>query len=66
MSFELLRLESEGRISTLTLSRPELLSAMSYEAVLELNRAVEAVRDDDAVRLLVIRGEGRAFCTGST
>jgi enoyl-CoA hydratase/carnithine racemase len=36
MSFELLRLESDGRVSTLTLVRPELLNAMSYEAVLEL------------------------------
>jgi enoyl-CoA hydratase/carnithine racemase len=64
MSFVLLRLESDRRVSTLTLARPELLNAMSYEAVLELNRAVEAVRDDAAVRLLLIRGEGRAFCTG--
>jgi hypothetical protein len=34
MSFELLRLESDGSVSTLTLARPEVLNAMSYEAVL--------------------------------
>jgi enoyl-CoA hydratase/carnithine racemase len=37
---------------------------MSYEATLELNRAVETVRDDAESRLLLIRGAGRAFCTG--
>lgn len=64
MTFESLRLETDGKAATLTLNRPHLLNAMSYEAVLELHAVVETIRDDASVHLVLIRGEGRAFCTG--
>jgi enoyl-CoA hydratase/carnithine racemase len=64
MTFQALRLETGEKVARLTLNRPRVLNAMNFEAALELNRAVEAVRDDPAVRLLLIRGAGRAFCTG--
>lgn len=64
MQLETMTLERDGKVARLTLNRPELLNAMNFQATLDLNVAVEAVRDDPAVRLLVIRGAGRAFCTG--
>lgn len=48
----------------LTLNRPLLLNAMNYQGVLDLNRAAERIRDEPHVRLVLIRGTGRAFCTG--
>jgi enoyl-CoA hydratase/carnithine racemase len=46
------------------LNRPHLLNAMNYQGALDMNRAAEMIRDDRDVRLVVIRGAGRAFCTG--
>lgn len=64
MEFETMTLERDGKVARLTLDRPDLLNAMNFQATLDLNAAVEAVRDDADARLLVIRGAGRAFCTG--
>lgn len=64
MTFKSMRLEIDGKVARLTLSRPELLNAVDYEATLELNRAAEVVHDHPDVRVLLIRGDGRAFCTG--
>ena len=64
MKFETMYFEKEGRVGSLTLNRPQLLNAMNYQGSLDLNRAAETIRDDPDVRLVLIRGSGRAFCTG--
>jgi enoyl-CoA hydratase/carnithine racemase len=64
MKLETMYFEKQGRIGSLTLNRPQLLNAMNYQGSLDLNRAAEMIRDDPDVRLVLIRGAGRAFCTG--
>src|SRR5919197_1704948 len=64
MKLDTMLFEKEGRIGCLTLHRPQLLNAMNYQGSLDLNRAAETIRDDVDVRLVLIRGSGRAFCTG--
>lgn len=64
MKLDTMYFESAGRIGQLTLNRPELLNAMNYQGALDLNRAAEMIRDDPDVRVVLIRGSGRAFCTG--
>jgi enoyl-CoA hydratase len=64
MKLDTMLFEKEGRIGCLTLNRPQLLNAMNYQGSLDLNRAAETIRDDAEIRLVVIRGAGRAFCTG--
>ena len=64
MEFETMYFEKEGRVGCLTLNRPQLLNAMNYQGSLDLNRAAEMIRDDADIRLVLIRGSGRAFCTG--
>lgn len=64
MKLETMYFEKDGRIGRLTLNRPELLNAMNYQGALDLNRAAELIRDDPDVRVVLIRGSGRAFCTG--
>ena len=60
-----LRLEvGEAGVATLVLDRPERLNAWSWEASRQLARLVERVRFDDRIRVLVVRGAGRAFCAG--
>jgi isohexenylglutaconyl-CoA hydratase len=48
-----------------TLHRPEVRNAMSGRMVEELRAALRAVRDDRAVRTLVLRGAGGNFCAGA-
>src|SRR5215472_9298802 len=64
MDLETMYFEKEGRIGRLTLNRPGLLNAMNYQGSLDMTRAAEMIRDDSQVRLVLIRGAGRAFCTG--
>ena len=51
-------------VRTLTLNRPERLNAVNVALSEELPRAVAEAGADDAVRVLVITGAGRAFCAG--
>jgi enoyl-CoA hydratase len=53
-----------GRVTTLTLNRPDKHNAMTAEMGRALAEAVRAVNADEAVRLVLIRGEGRAFSAG--
>jgi len=60
-----LRLEVlPGGIATLTNSLPEKLNAWSWEATRQLGVLAERIRFDDDIRVVVVRGEGRAFCAG--
>lgn len=64
MPFRTLRLEKDGKIARITLNRPEVLNAESVAFMDEMAEAVNAVRDDRRVRVLIIAGAGRAFCSG--
>lgn len=61
---DLVLLERTGAVATLTLNRPEGMNALTDAAKTALLDAVTAVRDDVAVRALVVTGAGRAFCVG--
>src|SRR5579863_9618255 len=50
--------------AVLTLKRPEKLNALSMELRGELVAAIEDLRRDPAVRVLILTGAGRAFCAG--
>lgn len=58
--------ERVGQIAKITLNRPEKLNALDHAHYSALTDAWIAVRDDDAVRAIVISGAGeRAFCAGA-
>jgi 2-(1,2-epoxy-1,2-dihydrophenyl)acetyl-CoA isomerase len=57
-------LERTGAVAVITLNRPDALNSLVVEMKTALLRAVEAVRDDDGVRAVVLTGAGRAFCVG--
>jgi enoyl-CoA hydratase len=50
--------------AVLVLNRPEKLNALSMELRGELVAAIEELRRDPAVRVLILTGAGRAFCAG--
>jgi len=55
----------ETHIAKLTLNRPERLNAINRQMGLDLAAAVEDVASDDDVRVLVLTGAGRGFCSGA-
>jgi enoyl-CoA hydratase/carnithine racemase len=64
MKLDTMSFEKEGRIGRLTLNRPQMLNSMNYQGALDLNETAELIRDDPDIRVVLIRGAGRAFCTG--
>lgn len=55
---------ADGAIATVTLNRPHVLNAYNIEMRDGVYEALQAVRDDPEVRVMVLRGNGRAFSTG--
>jgi enoyl-CoA hydratase/carnithine racemase len=64
MSEDLIRLDIENGIATLTLDRPEVRNAMTAEMGRRVASAVERLNADDSVRVVVVTGAGRAFSAG--
>ena len=56
--------QTEGRVATITLNRPEKYNAIDRTMAAELLAAFRRVRDEDGVTVVVLAGAGRAFCTG--
>jgi enoyl-CoA hydratase/carnithine racemase len=59
----LLRSNAEG-VAGLTLNRPDQYNALSRELLERLQAELDQIKDDPAVRVVVITGAGRAFCAG--
>ncbi len=55
---------SDTGVATITLNRPERLNALTFEVYRELTDTFTALRDEKDVRVVVITGAGRAFCSG--
>ena len=63
--FEDLRVEIDDRVAIITLDRAERLNAFSAAMGRSLTAALRAADADDAVRVVVLTGAGRAFCAGA-
>ena len=51
-------------VATIILNRPNRLNALTFEVYRELTETFAALRDDSGVRVVVITGAGKAFCSG--
>ena len=56
--------EFQDGIATIILNRPERLNAINPALLADLNAALRAAEADPAVRAILLRGAGRAFCAG--
>jgi enoyl-CoA hydratase/carnithine racemase len=65
MTFATIRYEVEDRIATITLARPDKLNAIDSRMIADLLAALDRIDTDDAVRAVIVTGEGRAFCSGA-
>lgn len=64
MSYETISIAREGAIDWLTLDRPDRLNAINPRMCDELTEYFQALRSDERVRVVILRGAGRAFCAG--
>jgi enoyl-CoA hydratase len=59
-----IRFERIGQAGVVTLTRPSALNALTHGMVNALTAALEAWRHDASIALVLVKGEGRAFCAG--
>ena len=64
MAYETIRYERDGHVAVLTYDRPDQRNAVSRQMNAELHDAWARFRDEDDAFVLVITGEGEAFCAG--
>ena len=57
--------DKDDGVAWIILNRPSVLNAYNIEMRDELYQALEAVRDDPDVAVVILKGEGRAFCAGA-
>jgi 2-(1,2-epoxy-1,2-dihydrophenyl)acetyl-CoA isomerase len=64
MEFKTVLYHKEGNILRITLNRPEVYNAFDDTLSYELQDALKAAEKDTEVRVIVLTGEGKAFCSG--
>ena len=62
--YETIRIDREGAVDWLILNRPEALNAINTQMVTELRDYFGGLAENTDTRVVVMRGEGRAFCAG--
>lgn len=64
MPYDTITLDTQDGIATITLNRTDAFNALNMQMARELHEAVVTCSEDDAVRVVVLTGSGRAFCAG--
>lgn len=63
-TYQYLKYGVEHGVATITLNRPDVYNALNDEITYELQDALKTVSKDALVRVVVLTGEGKAFCSG--
>ena len=58
------RFEVKDRVGVITFTRPDTLNALTFEVYAELERLALECQSDESVRVLVLTGAGKGFCSG--
>ena len=64
MDFQFIKFEVANAIATITLNRPEVYNALNDGITYELHDALKKVSKDDTIRVMILTGAGKAFCSG--
>lgn len=64
MSYEALLVDIRDHIGTITFNRPESLNTFNTTLAMEFSRALQSLEDEEEVRVVVVQGQGKAFCAG--
>ena len=63
MDYDFLYEVNEG-VATITFNRPEVLNALTFDVYAQFRDLMAELRDEDAVKVVILTGAGRAFCSG--
>jgi methylglutaconyl-CoA hydratase len=64
LEYSTLKFDRDGQVATLTLNRPEKRNAISTPMIDDLFAALSAAEADKSVRVVILTGAGKAFCSG--
>jgi methylglutaconyl-CoA hydratase len=64
LEYSTLKFERDGQVATLTLNRPEKRNAISTPMIEDLVAALGTAEADKSVRVVILTGAGKAFCSG--
>jgi|SRR5581483_7524524 len=64
MEWDTIRLEKTEKVGYMILDRPASLNAVNDQLISDLEEACNAIQADATLRVVVLKGEGRAFCSG--
>lgn len=65
MDFKTILYSKQAPVAVVSLNRPKVLNAMNHQLWLDLKNALEMVRCDPEIKVLILTGKGRAFSTGA-
>ncbi|MBI4336416.1 MAG: enoyl-CoA hydratase/isomerase family protein [Chloroflexi bacterium] len=65
MPYETLLYRKEGSLAVITLNRPDRLNALSRQLWQDMNAVLDEIEGDGEVRVVILHGNGRAFCAGA-
>ena len=65
MNLETIELDKKGKVAIITLNRPKLLNAVNEQLVWDFQKATEDVKNDDDIRVVILKGSGRGFSAGA-
>lgn len=65
MDFKTIKFEVDGSTGILTLNRPQAMNALNLEVYKELNQALDIIEKNEALCVLIVTGEGKAFVAGA-
>ncbi len=65
MEYQTLFIEYNGRIATIWLNRPDIRNAFNEVMIGELIKAFKEVESKNDIRIIFLRGKGKAFCAGA-
>jgi enoyl-CoA hydratase len=63
-AFETIRYETDGAVATVTMNRPDVANAQDSTLIDEIDAAFDLADADDAVRVVILAGEGKHFSSG--
>jgi 2-(1,2-epoxy-1,2-dihydrophenyl)acetyl-CoA isomerase len=64
MEFQYIKLDVANNTATITLNRPEVYNALNDGITYEFQEALKKISRDDSIRVVVLTGAGKAFCSG--
>lgn len=65
MDYKNLLFKKEGHIGILSINRPDALNALNSEVLDELDKAMDELKEDEDIHVIILTGEGRAFVAGA-